>query len=237
MSDLKFKTVNEGLGFHPFSNGLPYAPISKKPAPQKTAVPLTQTTPTTHIPPRPSKPMGTGAEAAGIPRFITPPSSSSSPRINVPVAPQKQPISPVQTAFTEKFGATYLMRRVAAYILDSIIHLTLTAAIIGFGLWKTGTTINVLSSLNSIAALAIFTGLFHWALMTAQEVVLHTTLGKRAFGLKVSGTPGRLFMRSLLSPVSIAFFGVGLIWAMFDPDRRCWHDMATGVQPTELTRL
>src|SRR4051812_37401341 len=49
---VRFQTLTDGLGFHPFADGLPYAPAGK----------------TSH----PSAPMGTGATSAGRPQFVYP---------------------------------------------------------------------------------------------------------------------------------------------------------------------
>jgi hypothetical protein len=60
---IQFKPLHDGMGFHPFSDGLPYAPESKNPvkpaqkATQKSAAPQSW--------------MGTGATAAGRPQFAT----------------------------------------------------------------------------------------------------------------------------------------------------------------------
>jgi hypothetical protein len=54
---IEFKALTDGLGFHPFSNGLPYAPIT----PQGTPKPA----------PKPNFESGSGAYSAGRPTFVT----------------------------------------------------------------------------------------------------------------------------------------------------------------------
>ncbi|MEO5971600.1 MAG: hypothetical protein ABIQ95_16870, partial [Bdellovibrionia bacterium] len=93
-STVSFQPVTEGLGFHPFSDGLPYAPMGKNPKASATSKLLLSTS-------------GAGAIAAGPPRVaLRGPSSSMKasssqghsvkklvdlpsslvPRISVPVA-------------------------------------------------------------------------------------------------------------------------------------------------------
>src|SRR5690606_11306849 len=61
--EIRFAPLTDGLGFHPFSDGLPYAPASKK-----------------------SSTTGTGATAAGAPRFAYPPAVPPAPSAAVPPA-------------------------------------------------------------------------------------------------------------------------------------------------------
>lgn len=74
-SPLRFQAITPGLGFHPFSDGLPYAPVSKSPvAPKPSSTALVST--------RPGN-AGSGAVAAGPSSFRYP-----APRVSVPVAAQ-----------------------------------------------------------------------------------------------------------------------------------------------------
>jgi hypothetical protein len=60
---IQFKPLHEGMGFHPFSDGLPYAPESKAASAGSKINPSAARTTST--------PMGTGAMAAGRPQFAT----------------------------------------------------------------------------------------------------------------------------------------------------------------------
>jgi uncharacterized RDD family membrane protein YckC len=66
------------------------------------------------------------------------------------------------------------------------------------------------------------------------------TLGMRAWRIRLvsgaGGTPGwgRCLVRFLLGIVSFLALGGGFLWALGDPHRRTWHDLATG---TRLIRL
>src|SRR4051794_4608019 len=73
-SELNFKLVTEGLGFHPFSDGLPYPPVAKMHRVTNTMVAIA------------------GATMAGTPRFLSPGKpfsqvlvSKGDPKIQVPV--------------------------------------------------------------------------------------------------------------------------------------------------------
>ena len=65
------------------------------------------------------------------------------------------------------------------------------------------------------------------------------TLGMRAWHVCISdesgGCPGwrSCAIRFLVSILSVAVVGLGFIWALFDSEKRTWHDKASG---TRLTR-
>ncbi len=58
------------------------------------------------------------------------------------------------------------------------------------------------------------------------------TIGMRAWRLRVVGTDGRplpvvrAVLRFLVALVSLAALGAGFWWALADPQRRAWHDLA-----------
>src|SRR5579872_1378988 len=83
--EIQFKPLSDGLGFHPFANGLPYTPPAKTPRAERIPVG-----------------MGTGAEVAGKPVFAKPAPRSSVPSIPIP-APN--PISMLEV--DENFGFAY----------------------------------------------------------------------------------------------------------------------------------
>jgi uncharacterized RDD family membrane protein YckC len=58
------------------------------------------------------------------------------------------------------------------------------------------------------------------------------SIGKKLLGLRVvldgeGLSLGRAVIRSALYPIS-AILGLGFLWALFDRQRQCWHDMAVG---------
>ena len=68
------------------------------------------------------------------------------------------------------------------------------------------------------------------------------TLGMRAWRLKVLTADGRpagwkaLCIRYVVATVSMLAVGSGFWWALFDRERRCWHDIAAGTQFVRMDR-
>ncbi len=83
----------------------------------------------------------------------------------------------------------------------------------------------------------LFLCVFNWAITTAQEVAFSTSLGKRLFGLALNGSASAIFLRAFFFLPSVGFAGIGLIWALFDRRKRCWHDLVVDLQPTEIAYL
>jgi uncharacterized RDD family membrane protein YckC len=58
------------------------------------------------------------------------------------------------------------------------------------------------------------------------------TIGMRAWRLRVASADGsrlsviRALLRFVVALVSLAALGAGFWWALFDPHKRTWHDMA-----------
>ena len=213
---IHFRPLHSGVGFHPFSDGLPYAP----------AVPSTRK-------PQNGNTMGTGAVAAGLPRpvFIPQPKIAQTPIQAAPVSPMVAP------AIEKNFSWTYPLARFYAFIIDSALNVLLTAAAVTVGFAFADLDPWFLLEPSIFAVTAFFLMAFSWALMASQEILFKTTVGKRAVGLKIRGSTGAILLRSFLFIPSFAFCGLGLAWAFFDRDKRCWHDLATELQPTRMTQL
>ncbi len=212
---IQFTPLTPGLGFHPFSDGLPYAPVTKAGL---------------------SESMGTGAVSAGAPKIARQPQRPL--RVSVPtpfISAQPTPaeIEPAE----QKFGYWYLLKRIFAYSLDSIVNLTLCLATFAFAFWKQGLNLDGMITPGILALSALFLIVFNWALITAQEVAFNTSLGKRSFGLILPGTAHACFWRAFFFLISVGFCGVGLMWALFKRNKRCWHDVAMDLQPIEIARL
>ncbi len=67
------------------------------------------------------------------------------------------------------------------------------------------------------------------------------TLGMRAWRLRLVNVDGSspvpwraLVLRYLVAMVSLAAVGLGFVWSLFEPNRRTWHDLASG---TVLVRM
>jgi len=197
--NLNFKPVHQGLGFHPFSDGLPYAPQG----------PL-------H---RPKKPVAAGATVAGPIRIA--------PTITKSSVPEALPLQ------VPSYGLSYLGLRVLAYGIDLAFHLSLSALALWGLLVAMGYEATVVFE-NGVMEMSLLSILIAgWVLMTAQEVALGSTPGKRIVGLKLQGSAATIFIRSFFFSLSLLFFGLGLVWALFNRQRRCWHDLAADLQPTK----
>lgn len=116
----------------------------------------------------------------------------------------------------------------AAYDLLPLIGLWFVAAVLA--LTVTGGALDT----HTFAGKFIVQG-FALALSAAYFVVSWTrggqTIGMRAWKLRVvdaSGAPLRwpqAVLRFVTALVSIAALGAGFWWALFDPQRRAWHDI------------
>jgi hypothetical protein len=252
---LQFKAVNEGLGFHPFSDGLPYAPVVKK---SRESAPEREPA---------SRSMGTGATVAG-PISVSPAITRPAPRVKVPVASQvatslesspaagpaigvpvryrpaaaaaaaKPAAQPASRAIpTPSYGLLYLAKRVLAYSLDTALNLSAVVAALSFVLVRNDVPPEALVSSGVLLLTLVFLTFFNWAVITAQEIAFGTSIGKRVFGLALDGSASAVFLRAFFFLPSAGFAGLGLIWALFNRERRCWHDVAVDLQPQEVASL
>lgn len=224
--EINFKPLTDGLGFHPFADGLPYAPANKKP---------TSTT-------------GTGAVSAGRPQFSYPVTSAvRSTPVDVTAEKIRRELEAIQTQRNDQarvmaarvqkpievtYGYSYSFERIFAYLLDSAFNLSICASILSVALISTD--LNSIQEISSAAMITVGVFLFicNWALLAAQEVAFGTTIGKRIFGLKLDGTGVQCLIRSLLFLPALLSCGLGILTAVFDSRKRCWHDRMTQIQPS-----
>lgn len=209
-TSLEFKPAHRGLGFHPFSEGMPYAP----PTPAPTLTPNSG-----------SSPKKLSDSVAGPIRYAP------------PEAIRGKPLAELQSAIQRKnpsnaLGAGYLALRVFAFSIDLITHFSVSLLMLMGVFVIQGHEAVVLFEPGIIELALVFSILMSWALSTAQEVALGSTPGKRLLGLRLEGSAGLLFLRSILFIPSLLFMGSGVLWALLSRDRRCWHDAAVGIQPT-----
>lgn len=198
---IRFKPLSAGLGFHPFPDIKPYQPLKQ--------------------------PMGTGAQAAGPPRFVTTPIAKP-PELN---EIQDKPVE--WTVSTPGFA--YLAKRLFAFGLDLALNSFLLTILFGAALNMLGLDPNLLRT--QVLPFFIFCLFFNSAVVCAQEIVLGTSIGKRAFGLYIEAEASVLLARTASSWLSAALLLMGFFAAIIDPMRRCWHDRLSGVQPFEIARL
>jgi uncharacterized RDD family membrane protein YckC len=68
------------------------------------------------------------------------------------------------------------------------------------------------------------------------------TIGMRAWRLRVVRVDGtqlgvwRALLRFLVALFSLGVLGLGFWWALFEPQRRTWHDIAAGTQMLRRTK-
>ncbi len=131
----------------------------------------------------------------------------------------------------KSFGLGYSFTRAFAYLIDSAFNLSICATILSTALVSSDIEALGLYQLKPLLIAGMFLFLCNWSLITAQEVAFGTSLGKRIFGLKLEGTGMEVFMRAVLFIPSLLFSGLGILMAIFDSRKRCWHDQATQLQP------
>ena len=135
------------------------------------------------------------------------------------------------------FGFAYSLKRVLAFLLDLGLVGGLCIAAFGWTLWRQKIPAESLLSPEMALLFFSFLAVFSWSMIVAQEMAFGTTVGKRLFGLILIGSPAAIFLRAFFFLPSVGFCGIGLLWAAFDSQRRCWHDLASEVQPTEVAEL
>ncbi len=204
---IQFKPLHEGMGFHPFSDGLPYAPESKaKAAPATTGAAAAGTGGT-----------GTGAVAAGRPRFQT--STAPLPRSGMKTArqlqQQEQPriVTPTPAAAKTKEPVSVeapVRTRFFAYLLDTVLHAgfwigTNLAALFFFDFQLDGELVRE----NAGQFIAFFV-VSQWIFVALQEVLFENSLGKSFFGLEFQRNHRSLFLRSAVFLLGILAGGLGL---------------------------
>ena len=104
-------------------------------------------------------------------------------------------------------------------------------------LWRQGVQVEALLNPSVAIVGALFLGVFNWALITAQEVAVGTSIGKRVVGLRIPGGATAVFLRAFFFVPSLGFMGLGVLWSLFDRNKRCWHDLIVNTQPVNFTRL
>lgn len=237
-TEIHFKPLTEGLGFHPFSDGLPYAPVSKNAEIRKPN--FSQPVVKPPLTPHPSKILGMGAIAAGpavFPKKVAVPVVSPS-RSLMPQALAETRVEPKSRIpiVDQHFGFVYLLKRVFSFLLDSFLGLAACGTALSSVLLRQDITPETFFTPSVLFLIGLFSFFFNWALICAEEVAFGTTIGKRFFGLGIQGSPSAIFLRSFFFLPSIGFCGIGIIWALFNSKRRCWHDVVVDLQPIEISK-
>jgi hypothetical protein len=220
---IQFKPLHEGMGFHPFSDGLPYAPESKAGV-------------------RPSKGQsmgqGSGAVSAGRPRFATatPPTKTArqlqtplavAPTATIPAsgfpAPQRARVAPVSAPAPGKAGVeesrrvtdtgeSVLRKRFFAYLLDTVVHAAFWIATNLVALFWFQFQIDGEILRDSLPQFLVFFAISQWIFIGLQEVLFQNSIGKSFFDLEFKRNHGSLFLRSFVFMLGVACFGLGLFF-------------------------
>jgi hypothetical protein len=206
---ISFKPLHEGMGFHPFSDGLPYTPESKS-----------------------KYQNGSGATAAGRPQFATAtaPSLSRNPvrtarqlqtlnaeasarnTILNPSALETPSVRPAKTISSETTAmpeSSLLRRRGFAYLLDSILHagFWLGTNLTALFLFKFQIDAEILRDhFGQFIAFLMFS---QWMFIALQEVLFETTIGKAFFNLEFKRSHSSLFLRSIVFMLGALCLGAG----------------------------
>lgn len=219
-----FRPLTEGLGFHPFSDGLPYAPVAKAPLPKVIKPGATKA----------SSPMGVGAESAGPPRFA---SSPKSVEIQKQVFPQVTKMSAQESKnlkTEDKKGVGYLVRRSIAYLIDLSVNTAIFGILLNIWLFmQPDTSPDIFLNFKVLLKGMVLLSLFNWVLLAFQEVLFGSSFGKRVFHFKLGGSKAARLFRSFTFLPSSLFFGLGLTYGLFNSKKQCLHDALFGIQPIE----
>lgn len=132
-------------------------------------------------------------------------------------------------------------RRLGALVIDNILLGVVAYALFPQQEYRAGEPFGpfILQAFFTSAS-AIFGIAYRWLMIT---FVNGQTFGKMVMRIRVArpdGRPvdlGRSLVRSFFAIFSGLFFGLGFAWALWDPQRRTWHDIAadTRVFPVERT--
>lgn len=212
---IHFRPITSGLGFH--ADTRPYAPAIKRPI---------------HTASIPTPNRSTSPEVALLRSALAIRTTSV-----LPQAPKPQSVLAEKSFAEPHYSFLYSLKRVVAFGLDCVFNLSLFIGAVSVVLWRIDLSPSVLFSRDLALITSLFLFTFTWALTAAQEIAFGTSLGKRSLGLTLQGGAAALFLRSFFFTFSLIFFGLGILWAIFDSKRRCWHDLFVNVQPTEIAKL
>lgn len=248
---MNFRPITEGLGFHPFSNGLPYEPSSKagqSPSPNSaTKRPLpTSSAKSSHPPKSMTLPLGQSITNTGMSKERMSPKGVSA-STSISTTPLKERSlknltypSPAAAADNEKAKTEVqvptwvLVDRFVAYSIDLTLMTLVALSTISIGLFRANIDPMLFAKKEFILALGLYAFFFSWALITAQEIIFSTSIGKRMFRISIHGDPSKLFFRSVGFLLSISLFGLGL-WSGFLSKRKlCFHDILSKIAPVRV---
>jgi hypothetical protein len=142
--------------------------------------------------------------------------------------------APVMNQRNYHYGVEYIARRVFAYVLDTLLNSILFVSAIVSYLMKQESSYDLLANPSVIFVTFLLWLAFHWSLTTVQELVFRTTIGKRILRLSLTGGTFGIFLRAILFIPSFSLGGLGIVWSVFDSQKRCLHDRLSGARPVVL---
>jgi uncharacterized RDD family membrane protein YckC len=124
--------------------------------------------------------------------------------------------------------------RAAAWLIDALV-VGLASSLFASQRYATGSQIFVGSSTSSPWVVIGF--LYAWLMIGLAN---GQTLGKMAMGIRIATpqrtrvTLGASALRAVVGIGSGLALGIGYLWAIWDPQRRTWHDMAANTRAFKL---
>ncbi|MCE8017864.1 RDD family protein [Halomonas sp. MCCC 1A17488] len=125
---------------------------------------------------------------------------------------------------------------VAVWILIGVLHVVFVRQVLGLGAEEVGAGIAQRLSLQLLLVMGAFL-FFAFSWMRGGM-----TLGMQAWRLRVQTRSGhsitlrQSLVRYLVAWLSLAAFGLGYLWVLFDTERRSWSDIASGTRVVVLPR-
>jgi hypothetical protein len=228
---IQFKPLHEGMGFHPFSDGLPYAPESKSKFQNGSGANVagrpqfvTQSAPPlSHH--QPSKPMGTARQlqqqqtrSANMLAFnqasqaIHPALEKRAPLKSSATTAQAKATSIAPPNLTVDLGASVLRRRVFAYLMDTVIHagFWLATNLTALFLFKFQIDSEILR--DNFVQFLLFFCVSQWMFIALQEMLFENSIGKVFFNLEFKRNHSSLLLRSIVFALGVACFGMGFFY-------------------------
>ncbi len=185
---ISFKPLHDGVGFHPFSEGLPYAPQSKAETKPK---PVT-----------PNYNRGAGAMSAGAPSFVMPKTTRQLQNQNIELHTPK----PVVVAANP--AQSLLRKRFFAYLLDTVVHLGFWISVNLIAFFGFHFELDVILLEKNWLGFALFFTFSQWFFIAMQELLFENSIGKLFFGLEFKRNRNSFFGSSLLLRSIVFMFGV-----------------------------
>ncbi len=218
---IKFKPLHEGMGFHPFSDGLPYAPVSASHASGAGATSAGPARFATQTSINHSKPLGTArqlqqANVQQQARIYTPPRDESSLHTQIKqlsgiTISTHSRTAPVQATPIPRIEVEtgMIRKRFFAYLMDTVIHsgFWLATNLTALFFFKFQVDSEILKT-NFFQFLVFFT-ISQWMFIALQEMLFGNSIGKLFFNLEFKRNHRSLFLRSVVFMLGALCFGLG----------------------------